>query len=60
MNDKEKQIEEMAKIIDYQLGDLCGNDEDAAKALYNAGYRKILKNATVLLVDKNHDNDKEN
>ena len=38
MTDKEKQIEEMAKILDNQL---CGNYEDAATALYEAGYRKI-------------------
>ena len=35
-----EEIRKMTDIIDYQLGDLAGNAEDAAKALYGLGYRQ--------------------
>ena len=55
--DKQKQIEEMAKVIsnarDSYYGTSAGNGyytpvEYYAKELYNAGYRKIPENAVVL------------
>lgn len=42
MMDRDKQIEEMAKIIfqEPHVGGLYGFDERIASRLYNAGYRK--------------------
>lgn len=40
MTDREKEITAIENIIDYQLGDLCGNARDAAVALFNLDYRK--------------------
>ena len=60
--DKQKQIEEMAKIICKSGAnnadcDKCGFNRECskfkdAKAIYNAGYRKIPENAVVLTIDE--------
>lgn len=47
MKDKEKQINEMAKIIDDNHGFIVSSVE-TAQSLYNAGYRKIPEDSVVL------------
>ena len=56
---KEKQIEEMAKVIDNiasnayieNYDDAVADSDKIADALYNAGYRKQSENATDIYVD---------
>lgn len=54
MKDKENQIEEMAKVLCYDYGDLCSictnkcNTDLIVNVLYNKGYRKIDKDSVVL------------
>ena len=45
---KQKQIEEMAKIIDEMYNVYTTTAEDIAEGLYNAGYRKIQDGTVVL------------
>ena len=45
---KQKQIEEMVKIIDEMYNVYTTTAEDIAEGLYNAGYRKIQDGAVVL------------
>ena len=48
MKTKQEQIEEMTKIVDEMYWVYDTTAGDIAKALYEAGYRKIPENAVVL------------
>ena len=46
--EREKMIEEMAKIVDEMYNVYTTTAEDIAEGIYNAGYRKIDKDSVVL------------